>query len=121
MTKLLTKAHITKLKSNWDKSYEHCRPVVRFFGGGDCQWIIFAMDEDNDTLVGWCDLGQGNYPEYGYVSLTELQSLRFRPFGLGIERDQSFKPTQSMKKYIDDFKAEQEAEYIRDFGRGYHG
>lgn len=45
-------------------------------------------------FFGLCDLGYGG--ELGYVSLSELQSLRL-PFGLGIERDLHFLPAPLSK------------------------
>ena len=39
---------------------------------------------------GYCDLGLGS-PEWGYVSLRELESVKL-PFGMGIERDIYFSP-----------------------------
>lgn len=106
MQTLLTKPIIRKLKLNWDKDYEHCRPVTKLFGGGACTWLVMAMDEDNDTLLALCDLGMGS-PEMGYVSLRELQSLKFPPFGLPVERDAWFTATQSMKKYCEDARIAQ--------------
>lgn len=101
MHKLLTKPIIRKLKLNWDKDYEHCRPVAKLFGGGACTWLVMAMDEDDDTLLALCDLGMGS-PELGYVSLKDLQSLKFPPFGLPVERDIHWEASQSMKKYCDE-------------------
>lgn len=43
-------------------------------------YVLFALFEDMGVR------------EYGYVSLNELQSIKTRPFGLGIERDIYFKP-----------------------------
>ena len=105
MQTLLTKPIIRKLKLNWDKDYEYCRPVTKLFGMS-CTWLVMAMDEDNDTLLALCDLGMGS-PEMGYVSLRELQSLKFPPFGLPVERDRWFKATQSMKKYCEDARIAQ--------------
>ena len=45
-----------------------------------------------------CDIGQGT-PEMGSVSLSELKSLKFPPFGLGVERDLYFKPDKSLLEY----------------------
>ncbi len=45
--------------------------------------LIYPM-MDTWLLFGKCDLGYG--PEWGYVTLAELESLSVG-FGLGIERD----------------------------------
>ena len=97
---LLTKEIKAKLLRNGDvtnRGNDH-RPVVKYFGGGACTWLITEMDSaDEDTLFGLCDLGMG-YPELGYVSLEELKSMRF-PFGLGVERDLHFKGTAPLSTY----------------------
>ncbi len=63
-------------------------------------WLFTELDEDGDTLFGLCDLGQGS-PELGYASLSELESVKFPPFGLGIERDAWFKPTKTLSVYAE--------------------
>ena len=74
---LLTKEIKAKLLRNGDvtnRGNDH-KPVVKFFGGGACTWLITEMDPaDDDTLYGLCDLGLSD-PELGYVSLEELKSL----------------------------------------------
>lgn len=98
---LMTKEIKTKLLRNGDvtnRGNDH-KPVVKFFGGGACTWLITEMDPaDDDLLFGLCDLGMG-YPELGYVSLSELQSLKFPPFGLGVERDLHFKADKPLSHY----------------------
>lgn len=98
---LMTKEIKTKLLRNGDvtnRGNDH-KPVVKFFGGGACTWLITEMDSaDDDLLFGLCDLGMG-YPELGYVSLSELQSLKFPPFGLGVERDLHFKADKPLSHY----------------------
>ena len=55
-------------------------------------WFICEGDEQPNgdwLLFGLCDLGFGS--EWGYVSLSELESVSL-PFGMGIERDIFFSP-----------------------------
>jgi len=64
--------------------------IVRFFNPlGSQSWDIVEGTEDpvsSDWLLfGLCDLGFGS-PEWGYVSLSELQNLKVG-LGMGIERD----------------------------------
>lgn len=74
------------LANNERDSLLRIPPVVKFFTpDAGCTWLISSMDDDDDTLFGLCDLGLG-FPELGYVSLTELESVRGR-FGLPVERD----------------------------------
>jgi hypothetical protein len=90
--KLLRNGYIT------NRGDDHI-PVVKFFGGSGCTWLITEMDSaDYDTLFGLCDLGMG-YPELGYTSLQELESMKFPPFGLGVERDLHFKADKTLSQY----------------------
>lgn len=98
---LMTKQIKEKLLLNGDvtnRGNDH-KPVVKFFGGSSFTWLITEMDSvDDDTMYGLCDLGMG-YPELGYVSLSELQSLKFPPFNLGVERDLHFKADKTIGEY----------------------
>jgi hypothetical protein len=64
---------------------------VKFFHPyGRGSWYATEFD-GKDTFFGWVDLG---YPELGYFSLSELQSIK-GPMGVqGIERDRHFRPTR---------------------------
>ena len=68
--------------------------ICKFFNPiGAGTWYIAegSEQEDGDWLFfGYCDLGFGS-PEWGYVTLSELQSVKL-PFGMGIERDIYFQP-----------------------------
>jgi hypothetical protein len=63
--------------------------VVKFFNPlGSQTWEIVEGSEqvDGDWLMfGKCDLGFGE-PEWGYVTLSQLESIQL-PMGMGIERD----------------------------------
>lgn len=63
-------------------------PVVKLFTpDANATWLLTELDPDNDDLAfGLCDLG---YPELGWVSLSELASVR-GSFGLPVERDLHF-------------------------------
>mgnify|MGYP001158054063 FL=1 len=85
--KLITKEVQKKLDDNMKLAEEDRQPVVKFFGGGACNWFISEMD--GNILYGLCDLGLG-YREFGTVYLSELESLKFQ-FG-GVERDMHWTP-----------------------------
>ena len=53
------------------------------------------LDIETNIAFGLCDLGM-NSPELGYVSIEELNDIRFPPFGLPIERDLHFKANKSI-------------------------
>lgn len=59
---------------------------------GEAQ-IISMIDPGAYTydwhLFGFCDLGDSQMAELGYVMLSDLQSLK-GPFGLKVERDSSY-------------------------------
>lgn len=110
--KLLTKAIETKLAANGaatraaqneGKNEPDHKPVLKLFNPcGAATWLITESDPDNpDILFGLCDLGM-NCAELGSVSLSELASIRVRPFGLGIERDRHFKADKTIGQYADE-------------------
>ncbi len=76
-------------------------PVVKLFNpAGAATWLLTEIDpEDEDVVWGLCDLGMG-FPEFGTVSLSELQNYRGQ-FGLGIERDRHFRAKAPISHYID--------------------
>lgn len=89
-----------QLKANFDDETEDHFPLVKLFcpwGAGT--WLITAMSDDEELLFGLCDLGMG-FPEMGYVSLSELQSVK-GPFHLTIERDLHFTAKASLMVYAE--------------------
>ncbi len=97
--KLITAALMKKLVKNGQLTNKTGMvPVVKFFGGAACTWLITEIDADGDTMFGLCDLGFGT-PELGTVSLRELKALRFPPFGLPVERDLYFKGVNTLGIY----------------------
>lgn len=105
-TPLLTQAQMAQLMANWvlnesSPTATDFSPVVKMFTpDSQATWLLTEMNPaDGDTLFGLCDLGLGE-PELGYVSLTELQSLR-GPWGLPIERDTHFQAQMTLTEYAD--------------------
>ena len=111
---LITKAIEAKLRRNHaktaicrtrvhDDEYDHM-PVLKLFSPwGANTWLITEIADDGDTMFGLCDLGMGS-PELGYVSLSELKSVRGL-FGLGIERDLHFKADMTISQYAAEARA----------------
>ena len=62
---------------------------VKFFTP-DSSWTWFGIEFDGKDL--FYGLVDGHCQEFGYFSLSELESIR-GPLGLPIERDLYFKPT----------------------------
>ena len=100
--KLITADIQKKLEKNYQDQNDD-DVVLKLFGGGSCTWLITQIEPDNDIMWGLCDLGMG-CAEYGTVSLSELKSIKFPPFGLGVERDMHFKggKLDDFRKYYDE-------------------
>jgi len=108
MTQLLTQdqrktmlAHHQTTRAREDEGTLHNpHPVVRLFTpDANATWLLTELDPDGDIAFGLCDLGLG-FPELGFVSLAELESLR-GPFGLPVERDAHFEAQMSLSAYAD--------------------
>lgn len=88
--KLLTKANrnaLPALYAQEDAGDDAVIHVKFFTPDANATWYATEFDGD-DLFFGWCDLGLG-FPEIGYFSLAELQSLR-GGLGLPVERDRHF-------------------------------
>jgi len=77
-------------------------PIVKLFTpDAGATWLLTEIDpEEPDRAFGLCDLGLGS-PELGYVSLSELASVRGR-FGLPVEIDRHFLARRTLSEYADD-------------------
>lgn len=77
-------------------------PVVKLFTpDAGATWLLTECDPDEpDRLFGLCDLGL-DCPEIGYVSLTEIMSIR-GPLGLPVERDLYFVARKSLTAYAEE-------------------
>ena len=111
--KLITTAQRAKLVANGRASLEgrhqgrdiDPHPVVKLFTpDAGCTWLLTEIDpDDTDCAFGLCDLGLG-FPELGYVSLGELQSVRGK-LGLPIERDRSFDADKTLSAYAEEARS----------------
>lgn len=91
---LLTKANRAALPPLYSQDGKGMDAIahVKFFGGGRWTWYATEFDGE-DTFFGYVVSGHGpECDELCYFSLNELESLRFPPFGLPIERDRHFEP-----------------------------
>jgi hypothetical protein len=105
--KLLTDAQREKLLKNGRESraneggVDHFPVVKLFTPDAGATWLLSELDPDEpDIAFGLCDLGMG-CPELGYVSLSEIASVRGR-LGLPVERDRHFTPTKCLTAYADE-------------------
>ena len=103
MTKLITDEQHAQLLANGRRTIEDDNndplPVVKLFTpDAGATWLLTEIDPgDHDHAFGLCDLGQG-FPELGYVSLAELQSVR-GSLGLPVERDLHFVAPKAISAY----------------------
>ena len=95
---LMTKAIEKKLPALYaTENTEEKVAIVKYFGGGRGTW--YAVEGDKQPDGDWLFFGYVKSPlgsdcdEWGYFTLSQLKSVKFPPFGLGIERDMHFNPT----------------------------
>ena len=96
---LITKEIIKNLPNLYEQDDKGLDAIayVKFFTPWS-SWTWYATEYDgNDIFFGLVD---GFEKELGYFSLSELKSIK-GPFGLKIERDLYFKPTE-LKALIND-------------------
>ena len=111
--KLITKAIENALTKQGDTSEIHpdkIKVVAKFFGGS-ATWYLYDWDRETcgpdfegfdgypkrtdglpDRLWVFANLGDSYLAECGTVLLSELESIKFRPFNLRVERDLHFSP-----------------------------
>jgi len=97
---LLTKALLKKLPNIGDNEKNNKEHIahVKLFGGSCFSWFISEFNPDTKLCFGWI---KGLENELGFFSLTELEKIKFPPFGLPVERDRLFESTpirELMKK-----------------------
>lgn len=74
-----------------DNKGENAVAICKFFLQGFTWYVLEAQKNGNDyEFFGIVD---GLEKEYGYFTLSQLQSIKGR-WGLGVERDMYFKPTE---------------------------
>lgn len=84
--KLITKEIEKKLLANDGKEFNG-KFVCKFFGGSACTWLIWSAEKVGNDLFLYGKATLGFEWEWGTVSFNELKGLKFKPFGLGVERD----------------------------------
>lgn len=89
--KLLTKEIEKKLEKfplySQDGKGLDAKVLVKFFGGSSATWLVTEAEKEGNNwrFFGYVNLGWGW--EWGYFMYSELASLKFPPFGLGVERE----------------------------------
>ena len=65
-------------------------PLKLFNPCGAGTWYIIEYDKEENLAFGYVNLMGAPFAELGYIDMNELTSIKFPPFGLGIERDMHF-------------------------------
>lgn len=92
--KLLTKEILEAFKKQGytgDKKPEDIKIILKLFNpSGAGTWYCYEYEPENRIFWCYANLGNSTFAECGTVSLDELESIKFPPFGLGVERDMHF-------------------------------
>ena len=103
--KLITKTLENKLRKFPPRSQEgkgdNAEIIAKFFGGSAYTLLVTEAEflEDDIYFFGKATI-DGSFWEWGSVSLKELQSIRFPPFGLPIERDRYLESGITVAEYL---------------------
>ena len=89
----MTKKIKEQAEKQYDKGSAMEQMVVAKYFGGSWTWYLMNLDpEDSDYAWGIVD---GFAVEMGSWQMSELQKVKLKPFGLGIERDLYFEPMKA--------------------------
>ena len=101
--KLLTqqiKNALPKLGATENTSCDDKEFIVKFFNPmGDWTWLVAEGEEQEDGDWMFFGLVEGFEKEWGYFSLSELESVDVG-FGLGIERDICFGASTNHPEWV---------------------
>ena len=88
--KLFTKdilKKIPRLSETDGKKLEDVKVQVKLFNpAGPQTWYLTEYNPEEKLAFRFANLGDDNFAELGYISITELENLRL-PYGLSIERE----------------------------------
>lgn len=83
--------------TNRDK--DHAPVVMLTMPFTNCVWLLSEIEPDSqDIAFGLCDLGMG-FPELGYVSISEIQSIVHPVFKTTVYNNPLFKAEYPMSAY----------------------
>lgn len=96
---------LTKAKEEGKSVTSEIEIVVKYFTpDANATWFVIDGEREGDDwrLFGFCDLGDRQLAELGYVMLSELQEVRGK-LGLPVERDLYF-PRTTLQDVLDQYK-----------------
>ena len=106
--KLITKAIEAAFAKQGDtsqKEMSEIKIVMKLFGGGAFSWYIYEKLDD-DIYMAFVNLGDPEMSECGTISMSEIEAVKFPPFGMGVERDMYFEPlSRTLKDVYDTVKS----------------
>lgn len=89
-----------KASADSEGGIDHAPVVNLFTPDAGATWLLSELDPENpDIAFGLCDLGLG-CPELGYVSISEIESVRGR-LRLPPERDLGFSSITPLGEWAD--------------------
>ena len=89
----MTKEIQKKAEKQFAKESDMNQMVVAKYFGGSWTWYLMNLDPENSDYA-W-GIVKGNAVEMGSWQMSELQKVKIKPFGLGIERDLYFEPMRA--------------------------
>lgn len=102
MNNLFTQEQYNRLIDNGspaNRDKDHAPVALLTMPFTNCVWLLSEIEPDNpDIAFGLCDLGMG-FPELGYVSISEIQSVRDPVFKMTVYNDPLFKTEYPMSAY----------------------
>ena len=88
----LTEEELDSIPKISETEYLNETPIhIKFFlPGTDWRWYVTEAQRESDEEVIFFGFVQGQFNEWGYFSLTELQKVCLKP-GIKVEKDNYFK------------------------------
>lgn len=103
--KLLTAEVIRKLETHpfgsQDGKGDNAQVLVKFFGGGAYTFLVTEAEKQENG--DWLLYGKATFGyewEWGYTLLSEIEKMKFPPFGLGAERDMYLAPNATVSDLV---------------------
>ena len=94
-------AEFEKQGNTGNKRAENIKVITKFFmPDGAGKWFITDWLPEDDVFFGYCSLGNPDFAELGYVSKTELESLRGH-LGMPVERDLHWDSNTTLREVMD--------------------
>jgi hypothetical protein len=104
MNNLFTTAQYNQLIENGsmaNRDKDHIPVTMLTLPFTACIWLLTELDPDNpDIAFGLCDLGMG-FPELGYVSISEIQSVNDPVFKMTVFNNTLFKAEYPISAYAE--------------------